>query len=378
MKRTYRKVLILFLALTMVISQCFEMSAFAVSDLPGTMKDFSSPGIAPYYREDGTYVEPMYKKVNLLYKDGVYTIEYINEDGTVDHYGYNESFKIVGNQLTVLYDGRPHPTDDYSLKSDDATTSDGFIIGKGKILDLNTLKKVQYELPNDNILKKYTGKGGNVIIPNGVQVIGPSVFEGRTDITSVTIPDSVLYIEGDAFENTGLTSLNLHSALKTVKGFAFAHCKNLKYAIIQGDPSVWNGTFFDTDLVVYSDSKGVKAYRSSEGLRLKPLSQAPVAKGTLTVDTTNYFLTPNSTYEIGTLLTGYGITLAASSNNSNVAKVTGLGNGKWKVSGVKAGCTSIIFGIYKGNKQIACIPVLVTVQSGISPHGDSTKRTVNF
>ena len=49
------------------------------------------------------------------------------------------------------------------------------------------------------MLKKYTGNGGSVIIPNGVTSIGESAFDRGTSLTSVTIPDSVKSIDKSDF-----------------------------------------------------------------------------------------------------------------------------------------------------------------------------------
>lgn len=58
-------------------------------------------------------------------------------------------------------------------------------------------------------LREYLGDGGDVVIPDGITVIGPSAFS-RTDITSVTIPDSVEIIGGAAFyECKSLTSITI-------------------------------------------------------------------------------------------------------------------------------------------------------------------------
>ena len=51
-------------------------------------------------------------------------------------------------------------------------------------------------------LKRYSGKGGNVVIPEGrFNVIGSEAFTGRNDIFEVTIPDSITEIEAGAFDN---------------------------------------------------------------------------------------------------------------------------------------------------------------------------------
>ena len=43
----------------------------------------------------------------------------------------------------------------------------------------------------NGVLKRYAGKGGDVVVPDGVVEIGNSVFEGWGAITTLTIPDSV-------------------------------------------------------------------------------------------------------------------------------------------------------------------------------------------
>ena len=43
-------------------------------------------------------------------------------------------------------------------------------------------------------MTKYTGNGGDVVIPKGVTAIGEYAFGGCTGLTSVVIPDSVTSI----------------------------------------------------------------------------------------------------------------------------------------------------------------------------------------
>ena len=70
-------------------------------------------------------------------------------------------------------------------------------------------------------ITKYNGEGGAVEIPAKiggytVTVIGKQAFKNKTEVTSITIPDSVVEIESDAFYNTGITSLKLPSSLETL------------------------------------------------------------------------------------------------------------------------------------------------------------------
>ena len=52
---------------------------------------------------------------------------------------------------------------------------------------------------DDGVLKKYKGPGGDVVIPDGVTKIGDSAFRLSSEVTSITIPDSVISIGSDPF-----------------------------------------------------------------------------------------------------------------------------------------------------------------------------------
>lgn len=58
------------------------------------------------------------------------------------------------------------------------------------------------------------GCSGELNIQSGVTVIANSVFKNNVNITSVTIPDSVLTIEDEAFKETLITSLDLEMVLQ--------------------------------------------------------------------------------------------------------------------------------------------------------------------
>ena len=108
-------------------------------------------------------------------------------------------------------------------------------------------------------LTKYTGPGGDVVIPDGVTAIGNAAFlrcrlltsvtipAGVMDIryrsfylctglTDLTIPDSVVSIGESAFDTClGLHSLIIPPSVTSVGTWAFSSCENLTTAIIAGD-----------------------------------------------------------------------------------------------------------------------------------------------
>ena len=51
----------------------------------------------------------------------------------------------------------------------------------------------------DNVLVKYHGDDSFVIIPDGVDSIGDHAFHGCTELTNITIPESVTKIGASAF-----------------------------------------------------------------------------------------------------------------------------------------------------------------------------------
>lgn len=79
----------------------------------------------------------------------------------------------------------------------------------------------------------YLGDGGSVVIPaaiNGhvVTGIGDQAFQGKTDITQVTIPEGVTWIGNDAFAgDANLSRMELPASLLWIGGAAFSGCSNL-------------------------------------------------------------------------------------------------------------------------------------------------------
>jgi hypothetical protein len=78
----------------------------------------------------------------------------------------------------------------------------------------------------------YTGPGGAVIIPSTigslpVTSIGERAFGWSTILTSVTIPNGISSIEGEAFINCSLTTVTIGSSVTNIGEQAFAGCTSL-------------------------------------------------------------------------------------------------------------------------------------------------------
>ena len=80
----------------------------------------------------------------------------------------------------------------------------------------------------DGVLKKYSGTESEVIIPNGVTIIGFEAFKRCNSLEKVVIPDGVTKIRSNAFsECGGLTEVTIPKSVSTIGQLAFYHCKSL-------------------------------------------------------------------------------------------------------------------------------------------------------
>ncbi|MDR1023034.1 MAG: leucine-rich repeat protein [Prevotellaceae bacterium] len=89
-----------------------------------------------------------------------------------------------------------------------------------------------FEIVN-GVLTVYQGRGGVVVIPEGVTGIGTSVFQGNKAVTSVIIPEGVESIGDEAFEHCEyLVSIRLPNSLVSIGARSFASCYRLSSPII--------------------------------------------------------------------------------------------------------------------------------------------------
>ena len=72
------------------------------------------------------------------------------------------------------------------------------------------------------VLTKYTGPGGDVVIPEGVTVIEKKTFRGCRRLSSVTVPEGVTTIGNRAFLGcTSLSSVTIPESVTTIGNRAF-------------------------------------------------------------------------------------------------------------------------------------------------------------
>lgn len=80
----------------------------------------------------------------------------------------------------------------------------------------------------NGVVTKYTGIGGNVVIPAGVTAIGHQAFAGLNKVYSVTIPEGVTQIDTYAFSDcTGLERVVIPDSVTEIRTQAFDGCSKL-------------------------------------------------------------------------------------------------------------------------------------------------------
>lgn len=204
-----------------------------------------------------------------------------------------------------------------------------------------TSAMVTYDKVSDSPVKTYSG---DVIIPSSVTyngkvypvtVIGPHAFENCTDLTSVTIPESVTVIMDYAFRNcTSLTSITIHKSVTKIDHSAFERSSELQSITVAADNPCYtslDGVLFNKDkttLLLYPEGKQgaytipnhVKTIGRSAFSNCKKLTSVTI---------------PNSVTEIGAsaFMSCWGLTSVTIPNS--VTEITGYSFwGCWKLVSV--------------------------------------------
>ncbi|MDR1919950.1 MAG: leucine-rich repeat domain-containing protein, partial [Tannerellaceae bacterium] len=146
-----------------------------------------------------------------------------------------------------------------------------------------------FAIDYNGVLTQYRGAGGDVVIPDGVIVIGRYAFSSCyslnsvvipnsvavindfafTDcrnLTSVTIPNSVTTIGRAAFENSGLTSISLPSSVSRLGESVFWGCIRLSSIDVEDNNTAYaseEGVLYNKDktsLIMYPSGKNETTY----------------------------------------------------------------------------------------------------------------------
>ena len=131
-------------------------------------------------------------------------------------------------------------------------------------------------------LKKYAGDAASVTIPDGVTIVGDSVFEGNASMTSVVLPDSVVTIGDSAFRScTGLTELQLPTGITSIGDSAFRSCTGLTEIVVPDSvETIGDNAFYDcSGLTSLRLSQGLKTLGTNVFLRCNSLTEIEIPAG---------------------------------------------------------------------------------------------------
>ena len=202
------------------------------------------------------------------YEDGKYEDKYFCK--YCDEYLYSDSYSIPMLECEEHTPGEPLeenvvPSTYFEKGSYDEViycTTCGDLISKTKkeidlIVDESSLS-FEFEPGYDSagnvsyyVLKRYIGTDTEVVIPatfNEIKVtsIGQSAFNG-TDITGVTIPNSITGIGESAFENcSSLAEIEIPEGVRSINKRTFYNCTSLQKIVIPVSVSnIYNEAFYE-------------------------------------------------------------------------------------------------------------------------------------
>lgn len=98
---------------------------------------------------------------------------------------------------------------------------------------LSTSAESDFTLGDGGVITKYTGDGGNVVIPSTIDGrtvygIGEKAFQNKTNIDSITMPSTLERIEAYAFSGcSNIRTVNLNEGLYYIGEYSFEKNTNL-------------------------------------------------------------------------------------------------------------------------------------------------------
>jgi hypothetical protein len=168
-----------------------------------------------------------------------------------------------------------------NLENEDSDMTPEKMISVGKLIKPSQNDDFKYKIFDKYIaISEYIGKGTTVSIPDTIEglpvfVIEEAAFSSNTNITSVTIPDSVVQIKKSAFENCeNLNTLTLSKNLNDIPDYMCNECINLKnieipYGVKSIGASAFKNCESFTEIVVPStvSNIGIVAFANCKNVK---------------------------------------------------------------------------------------------------------------
>ena len=183
--------------------------------------------------EDHAEIQLLYRKDSDAEKTVFYAVTYYKDGEECDSViqrrqvwsGAADRLEIQSGALGAeRYDG-------YLLDHVEPDIKEGDEISSGSLINVYYVANPEvqdgFEI-EDNTLIKYTGKEKQIVIPNGIEVIGPGAFSAHKELKGVEFPESLKTIGNSAFINcSSLAEVKFSEGLRTIGLGAFYGCNSL-------------------------------------------------------------------------------------------------------------------------------------------------------
>ena len=183
--------------------------------------------------EDHAEIQLLYRKDSDAEKTVFYAVTYYKDGEEYDSViqrkqvwsGAADRLEIQSGVLGAeRYDG-------YMLDHVEPDIKEGDEISSGSLINVYYVKNPEvqdgFEI-EDNTLIRYTGKAKQIVIPNGIEVIGPGAFSAYKELKGVEFPESLKTIGNSAFINcSSLAEVKFSEGLRTIGLGAFYGCNSL-------------------------------------------------------------------------------------------------------------------------------------------------------
>ncbi len=110
----------------------------------------------------------------------------------------------------------------------------------------------------------------SVSFHSDTKLIGPSLLEGESSVTSITLNEGLIFIGGSSFRETSITEISIPSSVKTISEYAFESCTKLVTCTINGasletiEHEAFTGASALTNITIPSSVKEIGSYAFSK------------------------------------------------------------------------------------------------------------------
>ena len=123
-------------------------------------------------------------------------------------------------------------------------------------------EREEFEIEGD-VLVSYRGTAQDVVVPEGVRVIGEEAFFNASDLLSVVLPEGVTTIKDAAFNGCKqLSKAVLPKSLETIGDRAFSGCRTLETIDLQNVWHIGSYAFYKCHALTFADLTRVRELKT--------------------------------------------------------------------------------------------------------------------